>query len=58
VPQLVEVLSRILPVAENLCLFVSPVQLPACASTERALRRRYHRLLDRAGGSLLVTLFP
>jgi hypothetical protein len=60
VPQLVELLTRIPPVAENLGVFVSPVQLPvwantaltiaaATASTERALRLRYHWLLDGAG---------
>lgn len=60
VPQLVELLSRIPPVAENLGVFVSPVQLPAwantaltiaaaVASTDRALRLRYHWLLDGAG---------
>lgn len=60
VPQLIEVISRIPPVAENLGTYVSPVDLPAwlnvalggggaLASTERALRLRYSRLLDTVG---------
>ena len=57
VPQLVEEVSRIPWIADNLGVFVSPVHLPAwftaslcvatrVASTERALRLRYHWLLD------------
>lgn len=56
-PQLVEQVSTIPPVAENLGTFASPFQLPGwfnislvvatlVASTERALRLRYHWLLD------------
>ncbi|WP_420110982.1 hypothetical protein [Pseudactinotalea sp.] len=57
VPQLVEQISQIPPVAENVGTFTSPFQLPGwfnvslviatlVASTERALRLRYHWLLD------------
>lgn len=56
-PQLVETLSQVPPVAENLGTFDSPFSLPATAnvalvvgsllaSTERALRLRNHWLLD------------
>ncbi|MGW4798552.1 hypothetical protein ACWEPC_39655 [Nonomuraea sp. NPDC004297] len=48
------------PIAENLGTFASPIHLPrwlnislafgaALASTERALRLRYHWLLDAGG---------
>lgn len=58
--QLAETISEIPPLAERFGTFVSPVQLPlwlnvaltaaaATASTERALRLRYHWLLDAAG---------
>ena len=57
VPQIVEEVSRIPWVAENIGSFVSPFHLPTwlnvslviaalLASTERALRLRYHWLLD------------
>lgn len=57
VPQLVEQISQIPPVAENVGVFVSPIHLPpwanisllvasVIASTERALRLRYNRFLD------------
>ncbi|MGO1509765.1 MAG: hypothetical protein ACTHXO_03885 [Actinomycetaceae bacterium] len=57
VPQLVQEISQIPPVAENIGTFTSPIRLPAwfnigllvatlLASTERALRLRYHWLLD------------
>lgn len=57
VPQLVEQISLIPPIAENVGTFVSPIHLPAwanialvmatiLASTERALRLRYNWLLD------------
>jgi hypothetical protein len=57
VPQLVEEVSQIPPVAERFGTFTSPVRLPGSlnvallvatllASTERALRLRYHWLLD------------
>ncbi|MEL7978032.1 hypothetical protein AAG589_19355 [Isoptericola sp. F-RaC21] len=57
VPQIVEQVSQIPPVAERFGTFTSPVHLPAglnvaltvaaaLASTERALRLRYHWLLD------------
>ncbi|MFI9485544.1 hypothetical protein ACIG47_04060 [Promicromonospora sp. NPDC052451] len=60
VPQLAEVLFRLPPVAERFGTFTSPVVLPAwlnigltlaaaAASTERALRLRYHWLLDGVG---------
>ncbi|ANY08577.1 hypothetical protein [Pseudonocardia sp. HH130630-07] len=58
--QLLEPLSRIPPIAENIGVFVSPIHLPlwlnialgaaaAFASWERALRLRYHWLLNAAG---------
>ncbi|MFD6098204.1 hypothetical protein ACFVWN_26605 [Nocardiopsis flavescens] len=58
--QIAEPLSQIPPIAENLGTFTSPVRLPfwlnftlavgaALASTERALRLRYHWLLDAGG---------
>ena len=58
--QLLESLSAVPPVAESIGVFVSPVHLPvwlnialgiaaALGSTERALRLRYHWLLDGAG---------
>ncbi|QJW36745.1 hypothetical protein [Cellulosimicrobium protaetiae] len=57
VPQIVEQVSQIPPVAEHVGTFTSPFHLPATlnvalvvatllASTERALRLRYHWLLD------------
>jgi len=57
IPQIVEQITQIPPVAENLGTFTSPVHLPGwlniglgvatlVASTERALRLRYHWLLD------------
>lgn len=56
-PQLVEQISQIPPVAERVGSFISPIHLPAwlnitlvvaalLASTERALRLRYNWLLD------------
>jgi hypothetical protein len=56
-PQLAEQLTEIPPVAERVGTFTSPIALPAwlnvslvvgtlVASTERALRLRYHWLLD------------
>jgi hypothetical protein len=56
-PQIVEDVSRIPPIAEHLGSFTSPIRLPVwtnitllvatlVASTERALRLRYHWLLD------------
>ncbi|MCH1881748.1 hypothetical protein [Agrococcus sp. ARC_14] len=58
--QLLEIITGIPPIAERVGVFISPVQLPlwlnvaltfgaAVASTERALRLRYHWLLDAAG---------
>lgn len=58
--QIAEPISRIPPIAENIGIFESPLHLPlwlnialtigaALASTERALRMRYHWLLDAAG---------
>ena len=58
--QILAPLSRIPPIAENVGVFVSPIVLPlwlnialglaaALASTERALRLRYHWLLDAGG---------
>ncbi|MFP5071102.1 hypothetical protein ACLFMI_15745 [Pseudonocardia nantongensis] len=58
--QILEPVSRIPPIAGNLGVFVSPIHLPlwlnvalglgaALASTERALRLRYHWLLDAGG---------
>ena len=57
VPQLLEQLTLIPPIAERVGTFVSPIRLPAelnialvvgtvVASTERALRLRYNWLLD------------
>ncbi|RCS60341.1 hypothetical protein [Microbacterium sp. JB110] len=57
VPQLVEQVTHIPPVADAIGTFVSPIQLPAwmnisllvvtlLASTERALRLRYNWILD------------
>lgn len=57
VPQLIEQISQIPPIAENIGSFTSPIRMPAAfnaalvvatllASTERALRLRYHWLLD------------
>jgi hypothetical protein len=59
VPQIIEVITLVPPVAERFGTFVSPVQLPiwassalalaaVLASTERALRLRHHWLLDSA----------
>lgn len=56
-PQIMEQLTRLPPVAESIGTFTSPVQLPSwanislllatlAASTERALRLRYNWLLD------------
>ncbi|WP_330175429.1 hypothetical protein OG875_19045 [Streptomyces sp. NBC_01498] len=61
IPQIIEPLSAIPPVAERVGTFTSPVRLPLwlnittvaatlTASTERALRLRYSRLLDGAAG--------
>ncbi|WP_243793147.1 hypothetical protein [Saccharopolyspora gloriosae] len=58
--QIAEPISRVPPIAENIGIFESPLHLPlwlntaltigaALASTERALRMRYHWLLDAAG---------
>ncbi|WP_180819498.1 hypothetical protein [Gordonia terrae] len=58
--QVAEPISRIPPIAESIGTFTSPVQLPlwlivalgvgaAAAGLERALRLRYHWLLDAAG---------
>lgn len=57
VPQIIEQITRIPPVAESVGTFISPIHLPAwanislliatlVASTERALRLRYNWLLD------------
>lgn len=57
VPQLIEQITQIPPIAERIGTFSSPIALPAwfnitlviaalVASTERALRLRYHWLLD------------
>lgn len=57
VPQIVEDITRIPPVADAVGTFVSPFHLPAwtnislvvaglAASTERALRMRYNWILD------------
>lgn len=57
VPQIIEQITRIPPVAESIGTFVSPIRLPEwanvsllvatlVASTERALRLRYNWLLD------------
>jgi hypothetical protein len=61
VPQIVGPITRIPPVAEHLGVVVSPIRLPVwlnitivvvtlLASTERALRLRFNRLLDGAAG--------
>jgi hypothetical protein len=61
IPQLVETLSAIPPIAENLGTFTSPITLSTwgnvavtavtvVASTERALRLRYNALLDGSVG--------
>lgn len=61
VPQLVEQITQIPPIAERVGSFTSPFQFPAwlnvtimvaalVASTERALRLRYNKLLDGGGG--------
>lgn len=58
--QLAEVITGVPPIAERIGVFTSPVQLPlwlnialgagaAVASTERALRLRYHWMLDALG---------
>jgi hypothetical protein len=58
--QIIEPISRIPPIAESVGIFESPIHLPlwlnitlglgaALASTERALRLRYHWLLDAGG---------
>lgn len=58
--QVAEPISRIPPIAESIGSITSPVQLPvwlnvalgvgaAAAGLERALRLRYHWLLDTAG---------
>ncbi|AOS62421.1 hypothetical protein [Actinoalloteichus hymeniacidonis] len=58
--QIIEPISEIPPIAENLGTFESPIRLPlwlnialgfgaALGSTERALRMRYHWLLDGGG---------
>lgn len=60
VPQLVQVISEIPPIAEHFGAFVSPIQLPlwlnltlgtgaALASMERGLRLCYHWMLDGLG---------
>lgn len=57
VPQIIEQITHIPPIADAIGAFVSPIQLPAwmnisllvatlVASTERALRLRYNWLLD------------
>lgn len=57
VPQLVETVTQFPPIAERIGSFASPFRLPAwlnvslgvaavAASTERALRLRYNRILD------------
>ncbi|GAB2604201.1 hypothetical protein [Kribbella endophytica] len=61
IPQIVGPFTRIPPVAEHFGVFDSPIHLPAwlnvtivvvtlLASTERALRLRFNRLLDGAAG--------
>ncbi len=61
-PQLVQTITDVEIVARHVGTFVSPILLPAwlnviltvgaaAASTERALRLRYNRLLDGAAGS-------
>lgn len=58
--QILEPVSRVPPIAENLGVFESPIHLPlwlnialglaaVLASTERALRLRFHWLLDAGG---------
>jgi hypothetical protein len=58
--QILEPISRVPPIAENLGVFESPIHLPlwlnialglaaGLASTERALRLRFHWLLDAGG---------
>lgn len=58
--QILEPISRVPPIAENIGVFESPIHLPlwlnialgvaaALASTERALRLRYNWLLDAGG---------
>lgn len=65
VPQLLEALTRVPPVAERFGVFTSPVALPwwgntalglvtAVASTERALRLRHHWLLDSVGQGVVA----
>lgn len=60
VPQLVQVITEIPPIAERFGTFLSPIQLPlwlnialgagaALASMERGLRLRYHWMLDGLG---------
>ncbi|MGM1018506.1 MAG: hypothetical protein ACQEW8_13310 [Actinomycetota bacterium] len=57
IPQIIETITSIPPVADAVGTFVSPIHLPAelnialvvgaiAASTERALRLRYSRILD------------
>lgn len=57
VPQIIEQITQIPPIAESIGTFTSPIHLPAwanisllaatlAASTERALRLRYNRVLD------------
>jgi hypothetical protein len=57
VPQIIEQITQLPPIAERIGTFTSPVHLPAwantslllatlVASTERALRLRYNRILD------------
>ncbi|MFD9944705.1 hypothetical protein ACFWYW_28770 [Nonomuraea sp. NPDC059023] len=59
-PQIIGPISQAPPIAENLGTFTSPIHLPlwlnvtlalgaALASVERALRLRYHWLLDAGG---------
>ncbi|MEV6039394.1 hypothetical protein AB0L65_50280 [Nonomuraea sp. NPDC052116] len=59
-PQIIGPISQVPPIAENLGTFTSPIHLPlwlnitlalgaALASMERALRLRYHWLLDAGG---------
>lgn len=61
VPQVIEQISQIPPIAENIGTFTSPFKFPAwfnvslviaalVASTERALRLRYSELLDGTAG--------
>ena len=57
VPQIIEQITHIPPIAERIGTFTSPISLPSwfnitlvvaalLASTERAMRLRYHWLLD------------